>query len=69
MLGDSLVWPFESLRMDRYMARVKKDKVKATPELVKLWGTPSGRTMVALVWFFNLLCMTAVCLSLTFYSS
>ena len=30
-------------RMDRYMKNVHKGKVKADPELIKLWGTNAGR--------------------------
>ena len=32
-------------RMDRYMKQVKKGKVAASPELVKLWGSTNGRSM------------------------
>lgn len=31
------------LRMDRYLKRVQNGKVKASPEVVKLWGTLAGR--------------------------
>ena len=36
------------LRIQRYVGQIKKGKVKASPELVKHWGTESGRVMVAL---------------------
>ena len=31
--------------MQRYAAAAKKGKVKASPELLKMWGTESGRIM------------------------
>ena len=31
------------------MTKVKKAKIKASPELVKMWGTPVGRTLAALL--------------------
>lgn len=56
--------------MNRFMTQAKKGKVEASPELVKLWGTPTGRAMVRhfvyicymlyvwnLAYGFGLLCM------------
>ena len=37
--------PCHVLRMQRYATAVKKGKVKANPEVIKLWGSESGRTM------------------------
>ena len=34
---------FHHLRIRRFITKAEKGKVKASPELVKLWGTPSGR--------------------------
>lgn len=38
MYEDGTYW-----KMDRYMQKVKKGKVQASPEMVKLWGTTAGR--------------------------
>ena len=38
------------LRIKRYVDKAENGKVKASPEVIKLWGTPSGRSQ-AIIWF------------------
>ena len=33
--------------MQRYAAAAKKGKIQASPALIKMWGTESGRIMAA----------------------
>lgn len=35
--------------MKRFFAKYDKGKVEATPEVLKLWGTPAGRTLQNLI--------------------
>ena len=45
--------PFHStLRMRRFMTANEKNKVKATPEVIKLWGSNGGRFLTYVLKFF-----------------
>ena len=50
-------WPAPSLRMQRYAAQANKGKVKASPELIKMWGTESGRSMAAMETYVHIIDM------------
>ena len=43
------------MRMQRFFSQHKKRKVKATPELVKLWGSSAGRVL-AENYMLDLIC-------------
>ena len=55
------------LRMNRYFASVKKGKVKATPEIVKLWGTNNGSHLA--FWCYKWIDIIYVTITISYYES